>query len=39
LELYLLLNVSEEQKDELEGTIWVYQLSDPGDSNNKDIHY
>jgi hypothetical protein len=39
LELYLLLNVSTEQKEELEGTLWVYQLSDPGDSNNKDIHY
>ena len=39
LELYLLLNVSAEQKEELEGTLWVYQLSDPGDSNNKDIHY
>ena len=39
LELYLLLNVNEEQKEQLEGTLWVYQLSDPGDSNNKDIHY
>jgi len=38
LELYLLLNVSEEDKD-LEGTIWVYQLSDPGNCINKDIHY
>ena len=38
LELYLLLNVSEEDKD-LEGTIWVYQLSDPGNSINKDVHY
>jgi hypothetical protein len=38
LELYLLLNVSEEDKD-LEGTIWVYQLSDPGNCVNKDLHY
>jgi hypothetical protein len=38
LELYLLLNVSDADK-ELEGTIWVYQLSDPGNSSNKDIHY
>ena len=38
LELYLLLNVSEEDKD-LEGTIWIYQLSDPGNCINKDIHY
>ena len=39
LELYLLLNVSEEQREELQGTLWVYQLSDPGNCTNKDIHY
>jgi len=38
LELYLLLNVSEKDKD-LEGTIWIYQLSDPGNCINKDVHY
>jgi len=38
LELYLLLNVSEEDKD-LEGTVWIYQLSDPGNCINKDVHY
>ena len=35
LELYLLLNAPED----LQGTIWIYQLSDPGNCVNKDIHY
>ena len=38
LELYVLLNVSEEDK-ELEGSVWFHQLSDPGNATNKDLNY
>jgi hypothetical protein len=38
IELYILLNV-DENKEELEGSLWIYQLSDPGNCSNEDINY
>jgi hypothetical protein len=39
LELYLLVNIPSELNSILEGTVWVYQLSDPGNCTNKDMNY
>lgn len=39
LELYLLVNIPSELNSILEGTVWIYQVSDPGNCNNKDMQY